>query len=487
MRSQSNILTVGTVATVAGALFALSRYYNKASHRDGEEEDFYTSVDEIPGLVRKVRRTASSGLLVPLEFRKEQLLKLIALVKENRSALCDAVKKDLSRHPAFTNKVLDGCLGAFSVAINKLEAWSAPERVSENKEVRYVPRGMVLVIGTWNFPNPLALKPLAAAIAAGNTVILKMSEVAPTIGKLLGNLIEKYCDSRVVRVVQGGVPQATALLKENFDLIFYTGNTGVGKIVMKAAARHLTPCVLELGGKNPVVVARDANLYNAARKIIDGRLKNAGQFCVAPDYVICEESVKKELVNEMCKAVEEFFTKDPKTCDSYSRIVNKRHTKRLVKMLTENHGGKIVKGGMWDVSDCYIAPTIVVDPSKNSSLLTEEIFGPILPVISVSSIANAMELICSKPRSLALYVFTSTQSIADRVVNGTKSGGACVNDVIVHMLNEQLPFGGNGESGHGSYHGIYGFRTFSHQKSVMSISAEDLPLNRFPPFSEVTS
>jgi acyl-CoA reductase-like NAD-dependent aldehyde dehydrogenase len=369
-----------------------------------------------------------------------------------------------------------------------LENWAAPVVVKPGAmETRYVARGTVLVISTWNFPNPLALKPLAAALAAGNTCVVKMSEIAPTIGKLLGDLITKYCDPKAVRVVQGAIPQATALLSEKFDLIFYTGNTTVGKIVMKAAAQHLTPCVLELGGKNPVVVAADANIPIAARKIVDGRFKNAGQFCVAPDHVLCDESVKAELVKEMKLAVEEFFTANPKECTSYSRIVNQRHTRRVQKMLQEDHGGSVVAGGEVDISARYVAPTLVLEPKKTSAMMTEEIFGPILPIVGVQSLPVAIEFINSRPRSLALYVFSGNKATTDFVIDKTHSGGACINDVIVHMLNEDLPFGGNGASGHGSYHGIYGFRAFSHEKAVMTMPPDSLPPphlkgGRFPPF-----
>ena len=371
-------------------------------------------------------------------------------------------------------------------ALENLDAWRAPvphKSITPNDtcQVRYQPRGVVLIIGTWNFPNPLVLKPLASAIAAGNTVLLKLSEVCPNVSATHAELLQKYLGPDIVRIVKGGVPQATEVLRQKFDMIFYTGNTAVGKVVMRAAAEHLTPCVLELGGKNPVVVARDADINIAARKIVDGRLKNVGQFCVAPDHVFVEEPVAKELASAMVAAVREFYTEDPKTSASFSRIISERHAARIAGLLNDEHGGDILVGGKYDIADRYVDPTIVYNPDDASRVMNEEIFGPILPVKTVASISDAIERINKRPRSLALYVFTSNDETAQRIVNSTFSGGACVNDVIVHMLNTVLPFGGNGESGMGSYHGVYGFRSFSHEKAVMHV-AHGSDRAGYPPF-----
>jgi len=314
----------------------------------------------------------------------------------------------------------------------------------------------------------------------------------------------------------GGIPEITEVLKQPFDVIFYTGkflrslsflllyfspgfaslkntnnmdklsisprlsgSTGVGKVVMAAAAKHLTPCILELGGKNPVIVSKDCNVTVAARKIIDGRLKNSGQFCVAPDYVLCDEEVQPQLVSEMKAAVREFFTDDPKTCDSFSRIISQKHTARVAKLL-ENHGGEVVIGGDVSIEDRYISPTIVVNPKPDSALMQEEVFGPILSIVSVKDYKQALSMIKDEP--LALYLFTRDNDITNYVVNHTRSGGVCVNDVIIHMLNEVLPFGGMGTSGMGSYHGEFGFKAFSHEKAVMIVPPEDVGAGRYPPF-----
>ena len=457
-----------------------------------------TPLGDIAGIVSALRasfrKRCDEGIggdasAADLDRRRSLLLSVKNLVKENEDALLEAVTKDLGRHPSFTKKIIAGCSAGAQKCIDNLEAWTAKREKGSAWgnpcEVHYLPRGVVLIVGTWNFPVPLVLKPLCAALAAGNNVIIKLSEVCENVSALLGPLIEKYLPSDAVRVVLGAIPESTELLKQKFDMIFYTGNTFVGKVIMRAAAEHLTPCVLELGGKNPAIVAADANLRAAAKKIIDGRMKNTGQFCVAPDHVIADESIKDELVKHMVDAVREFWGPNAQQSPSYSRIINRRHAKRLVGLLESNHGGKVACGGTHDVSDRYVAPTIIVDPAESSDLMQSEIFGPILPVTSFPSgkIARVVETVNSRPSPLALYVFTSSDDIADCIITRIHSGGACVNDVIIHMLNEVLPFGGCGASGMGSYHGEYGFKAFSHEKGVMRAKSADDGGKRYPPYA----
>eukprot|EP00656_Telonema_subtile_P009242 TRINITY_DN1433_c0_g1_i4.p1 TRINITY_DN1433_c0_g1~~TRINITY_DN1433_c0_g1_i4.p1 ORF type:complete len:477 (-),score=89.51 TRINITY_DN1433_c0_g1_i4:304-1734(-) len=457
-----------------------------------EFEEIYTPLEDIPGLVQDLRSSFRNGTTRPLEYRKTQLTALRALISENSAALADAVCADMGRHPTFTKGVLHGCVASCDDCLANLDAWCAPKSCgvagppagSNSCELRYIPRGTALVVGTWNFPNPLVWKPLASALAAGNTVLLKLNEICEHTSALMEELVAKYMDPTCVRVVQGGVEVATEVLKQRFDIIFYTGNTMVGRVVMRAAAEHLTPCVLELGGKNPVVVAADADIRTAARKIVDGRFKNTGQFCVAPDYVLCEASVQDELVEQMKLAVVEFFTDTPKKCDSYGRIINRRHTARVAALL-EDHGGEVVAGGEVDLERSYVAPTIVLEPSKDSKLMQDEVFGPILSVCSVPDVPAAVDHIQSAEAPLALYVFSGSQETVDLVINSTHSGGACANDVIIHMLNDMIPFGGCGHSGFGSYHGEWGFKAFSHEKGVMLVDPADSGGKRFPPFPRV--
>lgn len=448
-------------------------------------EDRFTPFGDIEGIVKEMRDSFQAGTTLPLEKRKEQLLKLRQLIDENKAELAHAVGLDMNRHPTFAIRTLIGCVQSTDLLLQKLDEWAAPrqlESIGSNAcQVRYVPCGVVLIIGTWNFPNSLVWKPLASALGAGNTVIVKLNEFCENSSRVMERLIKQYFDPAVVRTVLGGIPETTEVLRQHFDVIFYTGSTGVGKVVMAAAAKHLTPCILELGGKNPVIVSRDCNVTVAARKIIDGRLKNAGQFCVAPDYVLCDEEVQEQLVNEMKQAIREYFTDDPRTCDSFGRIISKKHTARIAKLLEENHGGEVVVGGTFSIEDRYVAPTIVVNPKPESALRQEEVFGPVLTIVTVKDYKHAMSLI-QHQEPLALYLFTRDDKITEYVVNHSRSGGVCVNDVIIHMLNEVLPFGGFGTSGMGSYHGEFGFKAFSHEKAVMIVPAEDTGAGRFPPY-----
>ena len=445
-----------------------------------------TPISEIASKVNSLRASFKTGITSSIEYRKEQIMQVRKLISENKDDLAAAIEADMKRHRTFSSRILGGCVGSCNVALDNIDSWSKPQvldNVGKNKcEVRYSPKGVALIVGTWNFPNPLVWKPLVAALSAGNVVLLKLNEVCVATSTLMGKLAEKYLDPKCVQIVQGGIPVATEVLKQKFSVIFYTGNTTVGRIVMRAAAEHLTPCILELGGKNPVVVAKDADLKNAARKIVDGRLKNTGQFCVAPDYVLCDASVQPELTQYMKDAVEEFFTSDPKTCKSFGRIINQRHCSRIANVLKEDHGGEIICGGDYDLNESYIAPTIVLNPKEKSQIMEDEIFGPVMPIKTVQSVEEAINFITAKPHSLACYVFSSSQETVDKVINSTFSGGACANDVIIHMLNETLPFGGSGPSGHGSYHGIYGFKAFSHEKGVMLVDSKDDGGGRYPPF-----
>lgn len=336
--------------------------------------------------------------------------------------------------------------------------------------VRPEPKGVVTIISPWNYPIQLALLPLIAAISAGNCAVLKPSEVTPSCSKLLKNLVEKYLDKDAFAVIEGGIPETTELLKQKVDHIFYTGNGAVGKIVMKAAAEHLSGVTLELGGKSPVIVASDCDIDVTAKRILFGKYTNCGQTCVAPDYIMVQKPVKEKLLQALVRTLKQFYSKNPKQSEDYPRIVNSRHAERIGKTIeaTVKSGGKVEIGGEFDPKECYVAPTIFSNISLTSPIMDEENFGPILPLIEIDDLHEAVEYVNSKDHPLALYVFTSSTKTADYIINRTRAGGSCVNDTIVHVGNPYLPFGGTGPSGVGSYHGVFGFNNLSHFRAILS-------------------
>jgi aldehyde dehydrogenase (NAD+) len=327
------------------------------------------------------------------------------------------------------------------------------------------PLGVVLVIAPWNYPIQLLLVPAAGAIAAGNAVVMKPSEVSAATSTVLARLVPKYLDQKAITLVEGGVPETTALLAEHFDHIFYTGNGTVGRIVMAAAANNLTPVTLELGGKSPVIIDESANIHVAARRIAWGKWLNAGQTCVAPDYILVNEKVRQPFLDELGKAINDFFGADPQTSESYGRIVSPRHFDRLKSLMT---GGKVIIGGETNADSRYVAPTVLGDVDMNSALMNEEIFGPLLPVISITSTKQAVEFITARPHPLALYVFAENKAVVKEVLAKTTAGGVTVNGTLMHLTSPHLPFGGIGESGMGGYHGKSGVRLFQHMKPVLS-------------------
>jgi aldehyde dehydrogenase (NAD+) len=344
------------------------------------------------------------------------------------------------------------------------------------------PLGVVLVIAPWNYPVQLLLSPLIGAIAAGNCAVLKPSEVTPTVSRLLATLVPRYLDPACVALVEGGVDETTALLRERFDHVFYTGNGAVAKVVMRAAAEHLTPVTLELGGKSPCIVDRNVDLEIAARRIVWGKFLNAGQTCIAPDYVLVHESRESELLDAMKRTLRAFYGDDPKKSPDYGRVVNERHHRRLAVLLKD---GEVVAGGEADEATRFIAPTILRNVAPDAPIMQVEIFGPILPVLRVASIDEAVAFVNARPKPLALYVFTRDAQVEEDVIARTTSGGACVNAPLWHIANPELPFGGVGPSGMGSYHGRDSFETFSHRKSVVTKSTRVDPKMAYPPYSKL--
>ncbi len=442
----------------------------------------------IPELFSRLQQSFHSGSTRPLAWRSQQLHAFKAMLLDNEDAILAALQKDLGKckTEAWLSEL--GFLTAdIDHTLKYLKRWAKPRKVSTpliaqpaKSYVQPEPKGVVLIIGAWNYPLQLTLAPLIAAIAAGNCAIVKPSELAEHTDKLIAELLPQYLDKQCFAVVQGGKEPTTELLTLPFDHILYTGGEQVGKIVMRAASEHLTPVTLELGGKSPCIVADDTNLSVTADRIVWSKWMNAGQTCVAPDYILVSQHQADALIEAIKASLQRFYGDDPQQSEEYGRIINQRHFDRLVNYLG---GQTLVHGGQHDRETRYIAPTIVTQPDTHSLIMQEEIFGPLLPIIALDDIADACSFINQRPKPLALYVFTGSDSFADKVIAQTSAGSVAVNDGFMFMTNPELPFGGVGCSGMGAYHGQYGFDTFSHLKSVMKRRfILDLPV-RYPPFS----
>jgi aldehyde dehydrogenase (NAD+) len=441
-------------------------------------------------LVDELRATFRTGHTRPYEWRKAQLEAMVRMLTDHEADFVRALHEDLGRHEVEAYGADIGFTRTeIKHLIKHLASWMKPGRApvgltSLPGKARIVaePLGVALVVAPWNYPIQLLVSPVAAAVAAGNCVVAKPSELAPASSAVLARLMPKYLDDRAVVVVEGGVPETTALLRQRYDHIFFTGSTRVGQVVMEAAARHLTPVTLELGGKSPTIVAADADLDVAARRIMWGKCLNAGQTCIAPDYVLAEASIRDALVDKMVGVLREFYGPNPRASRDLGRIINTNHLGRLQALL-EGSGGTVVVGGEVDPDERYLAPTIVVDPDRDSALMTEEIFGPVLPVLAVESVDDAVDFVLDRPKPLALYVFTGSDAVVDDVLTRTSSGGVCVNHCVLHIAPNELPFGGVGPSGMGAYHGKAGFDTFSHHKSILHKPQRPDPKLLYPPYT----
>jgi acyl-CoA reductase-like NAD-dependent aldehyde dehydrogenase len=346
--------------------------------------------------------------------------------------------------------------------------------------VRFDPLGVGLIIGTWNYPLMLTLSPLVAAISAGNAAVIKPSELSSATAGVIARLVPKYLDREAFSVVLGAVPETTALLEQQWDHIFFTGGPAVAKIVMSAAAKHLTPVVLELGGKNPTIVHSSANLRVAARRIAFGRWFNAGQTCTAPDHVLVFKDVAAEFLEHLRETLLEFYGDDPQKSPDFGRIVSDHHFDRLVKLLDS---GTIFHGGQHDRSDRFLAPTVLTKVSPDSPAMQEEIFGPILPVLEIESVEEVIAFVNARPSPLGLYLFAEDHSVTEQILNATSSGDAGVNECTLQPIVHELPFGGVGNSGMGKYHGEWGFRAYSNARGVLSHSTSiDIGGLRYPPY-----
>lgn len=441
-------------------------------------------------LAAELRQAVDSGLTRPRAYREQQLDGLVAMLLQHASLWEAALKADLGKSDIEAHLTEIGYIVAEARAARRsLRRWMAPTRIAaplalQPATARSVPEplGATLIIAPWNYPLHLALAPLVGAIAAGNAAVVKPSELAPATSRLLAQLAPAHLDPRSVRIVEGGVDETTALLEQRWDLIFYTGNGKVARVVAAAAAKHLTPTVLELGGKSPVYVHRSADIPAAARRIAWGKWINAGQTCVAPDYIRVDREVADELVEQLRVATAEQLG-DARTSPDFARIVNERHVERLRGLLS---GGTVVTGGEVDADARYIAPTILTDVDEAAPVMQEEIFGPILPVLPVDGVDAFIDTMRGRDKPLALYVFARDRDAVRRVERETSSGGLGINVAVAHVGAAGLPFGGVGESGSGAYHGRHSFEAFSHRKAVLSKStALDTLRVIYPPFTEL--
>jgi len=448
------------------------------------------SVATIAAAIEHQRQFFATGQTRSLPDRRQQLLKLQAAIDRQGETLIQAVSQDLGK-PYF-----EACISEISAirmdlahTLKNLKTWAKPKPAAPTLAqfpaqawIQPEPLGVVLIIGPWNYPLSLVLQPLIGAIAAGNCAILKPSEIAPASSAAIAALIQETFDPGWVTVMEGGVETSQALLAHPFDHLFFTGGTAVGKVVMAAAAAHLTPVTLELGGKSPCIVEKDVDLEIAARRITWGKFFNAGQTCIAPDYLLVQEEIAEPLKQSILAMIQQFYGDNPQVSPDYGRIVSDRHFQRLQKLLK---GGRILAGGQSDADDRYIAPTVMDDVTWADEIMQEEIFGPILPILTYGKLEEAIAQVNAHPKPLALYFFGRNSQQQQQVLHQTSSGGVCLNDTIVHLGTPELPFGGVGPSGIGAYHGKASFDTFSHNKSVLRRFFDLEPPLRYAPYSNL--
>ncbi len=440
----------------------------------------------------KVREGFRAGTLRAVSDRRTQLTQLRRFLVEEEPAIIEALRVDLGKSPteAYVTEI-GFAINEIDHMLSNIQKWTSARKVSiplhqrpGSGRVVPEPLGTVLIIAPWNYPLQLLLAPLVPAIAAGNTAVLKPSEVAPATADLIDRLLGNYLDGRVVQVVTGDVDETTELLAEPWDHIFYTGNGTVGKIVMRAAAEHLTPVTLELGGKSPAIVTNSADVAVSARRIAWGKCINAGQTCVAPDYVLVAETIAEQFVTALGTAITEFYGDDVAASGDYGRIVSERHFDRLSALLDRGGFDETAIGGTADRSGKFFPPTVLTGVDPDSAVMSEEIFGPILPVLTYRDLGEAIEFVNARPKPLALYVFAGNDREANRVVSHTSSGGVTINHTLLHLAIPDFPFGGVGPSGMGSYHGEAGFNVFSHLKPVLRRGTKPDPKIAYPPYTD---
>ncbi|KAH8813620.1 aldehyde dehydrogenase [Flagelloscypha sp. PMI_526] len=450
-----------------------------------------TPLDEIPQIRLDLRKTFASGKTRSLEWRKHQLYQLARMVQDNADEFADAIFRDLGKPKqevflAETGPIIERCL----IAAEKLESWAAPTKLDDvpdwqkawNSTVYKAPKGTVLLIAPWNYPLILSLQPLYGAISAGCTAVIKPSEIAPNYAAILSDLLPKYLDTSAYRVVLGAIPEITRLLELQGS--YNTGNGKIARIISAAAAKHLTPITLELGGKSPVFIADDADLKIAARRVLWGKINNAGQICVSPDFVIISRARQSDFVTALREVEKEFYPHGAFQSDSFGRIVSELHFKRITGLLDKTKG-QIEFGGESKSDKLAMSPTVVKDVKDGDSLMSEELFGPVLPLVPVDSVAEGIDLLNSRDHPLVLYVFTKSQTTKNMFINGTMSGNLIFNDTFGQLASNVIPFGGVGESGHGRQVLKYSFDLFSYERASIDVPEELEPelTGRYPPYT----
>jgi aldehyde dehydrogenase (NAD+) len=428
------------------------------------------TLSKIPEIIQKQRQFFATGKTKNLEFRLEQLKLLKQAILDRQEAIVAAVNADLNRSE-FEAYFEIASISEINYALKHLKSWAKPKKVPTpidqfpaSAKIFPEPLGVVLIIGPWNYPFQLMISPLVGAIAAGNCAVLKPSELAVNTSRVVTELVENTFSPAYITSVEGGVETSQQLLAEKFDHIFFTGGTKIGKIVMEAAAKHLTPVTLELGGKSPCIVDTTVDIDRAAKRITWGKFINAGQTCIAPDYLLVDRRIKSDLLDSIKKYVSEFYGDDPSQSPDYARLINQNHFERVASFLGD---GKAIVGGQTKPEERYIAPTVLDEVNWAAPVMQDEIFGPILPVLEYIDLNEAIAQINQRPKPLALYLFSKDKQTQQQVLERTSSGGVCLNDTVMQIGVTELPFGGVGESGIGSYHGKASFDTFSHYKSVL--------------------
>ncbi len=447
---------------------------------------------DVKTILQAQRDFFASNATKNIQFRKEQLLKLKKLITDNEEAITEALHQDLRKHEfeAYGTEI-GFVMVDIDKTLSKLKKWAKPRKVKTppfhyvaSSYIKPDPYGNTLIIGPWNYPLLLLLGPLVGAIAAGNTAVLKPSEYAIHTSKLLAKLLNETYDAQYIKVIEGAVEETQLLLNEKFDFVFFTGSTKVGRIVYQAAAKHLTPVALELGGKSPCIIDNDIHLDYAAKRVVWGKFVNVGQTCVAPDYLLIDKKIKDAFIAKEKFYIHKFFGENPQESESLGRIINELHFDRLAAYLKD---GDVIEGGQTDREDKYIAPTLLENVDLDSPIMKEEIFGPILPIIEYGNLKEAIDFIQARPKPLALYIFSKNNKKVERILEETSSGGVAVNDTLTHLANGDLPFGGVGESGIGAYHGQHSFDLFSHLKAVLHRSYLVEEPIRYAPYKLKTS
>ncbi|MCX7922347.1 MAG: aldehyde dehydrogenase [Clostridia bacterium] len=442
---------------------------------------------DVKNILKKQREYFLTGITKDIDFRTEKLNTLKRAINSHQDEILAALKKDLNKSgfEAYATEV-GILLDEINYVVKHLRKWIKPQRVRtpithfpSSSFIYSEPYGVSLIIAPWNYPFQLAIAPLVGSIAAGNCAVVKPSEYSPHTSELLSRIIARYFDEQYIAVVQGDNEVSKSLLEEQFDYIFFTGSVPVGRIVMQAAAKHLTPVTLELGGKSPCIVDREVDIDLAARRITWGKFINCGQTCVAPDYLLVHKDVKKDLVTHIGKYIKQFYGENPLKSPDYVRVINQRHFKRLKGFLNK---GNIITGGYTDEKSLYIAPTVIDGITWDDDIMQDEIFGPILPVLEYDNLSEVITTVNDNPKPLALYFFSNNKRNQKIVLRDISFGGGCINDTIIHLATPHLPFGGVGNSGLGAYHGKMSFEAFSHKKSILKKSnLLDIPL-RYPPY-----